>query len=81
LTDKILELVPDNLTIKKEKPTYPQSLIEFTPEGARYRRVAVIYGDGNNFGAISNYKLTRLPESIQWTRRVNLTAQAATGWG
>jgi len=81
LTDKILELVPDNLTIKKEKPTYPQSLIEFTPEGARYRRVAVIYGDGNNFGAISNYKLTRLPESIQWTRRVNLTAQAATGLG
>ncbi|MGI5926931.1 MAG: hypothetical protein ACOX8A_07105 [Thermacetogeniaceae bacterium] len=81
LTDRILELLPDNLTINKEELTYPQSLIDFTPEGARRRRVAVIYGDGNNFGAISNYKLTGLPESIQWTQRVNLTAQAATGLG
>lgn len=82
LTRGILCLTSESLPIiERGKDAYPQSLNDLTPEGARRRRVAVIYGDGNNFGAISNYKLTRLPESIQWTRRVNHTAQAATGLG
>jgi len=41
-----------------------------------HKRIAVIYGDGNNFGAIVQ-KLKSLPLSLQWTHRVEKTTKAA----
>lgn len=54
----------------------PQSLNELCPEGVRRRWVAVIYGDGNNFGAIVQRQQS-IVEALQWTRRVKTVTESA----
>lgn len=46
------------------------------PETARRKRVAVIYGDGNQFGQVVK-DLDSLALGLQWTHRVEHTTQAA----
>lgn len=45
-------------------------------QGARRKLVGVIYGDGNNFGAVS-LNLSDMALSFQWTARVEQTTRAA----
>jgi hypothetical protein len=52
-----------------------QDLSDLTPETKR-KRLAVIYGDGNNFGDIAG-KLDSLASGLQWTHRVERVTQAA----
>lgn len=53
-----------------------QDLGELAPENVRRKRVAVIYGDGNNFGAVA-VGLDSLGLGLQWTHRVEKTTRAA----
>ncbi len=49
----------------------------FIPEDSRYKLLATVYGDGNNFGAV-NQSLTSVELALQWTHRVERTTWAAT---
>lgn len=55
---------------------FPQDLGELTPDWAKRKRLAVIYGDGNNFGEVVSH-LSSLALGLQWTHRVEKTTQAA----
>jgi len=54
----------------------PQSLEDLVPRDRRRRLVAVVYGDGNNFGAVARRQRS-LAEALQWTRRVASVTQSA----
>ncbi len=54
----------------------PASLDDLVPQGARRRWVAVVYGDGNNFGAVGQ-RLRSIGEVLQWTRRVDCVTRSA----
>ncbi|MGB9886312.1 MAG: hypothetical protein ACPLRW_04865 [Moorellales bacterium] len=66
--------VRDPWGVGEAKP--PQSLNDLCQEGARRRWVAVIYGDGNNFGAVVE-RQESLVQAIQWTRRVKAVTESA----
>lgn len=53
-----------------------QDLEQLMPDNLSRNRIAVIYGDGNNFGQVIP-TLNSLSRSLQWTHRVEKTTQAA----
>jgi len=55
---------------------HPQSLDDLVPRDRRRRLVAVVYGDGNNFGAVAQRQRS-LAEALQWTRRVASVTRSA----
>ncbi|MGQ9533199.1 MAG: hypothetical protein ACUVTQ_10445 [Desulfotomaculales bacterium] len=55
---------------------YPQSLDDLVPRDRRRRLVALVYGDGNNFGAVAQRQRS-LAEAVQWTRRVASVTRSA----
>ena len=69
---------PEPLKVQGKQPEeYTASDLEqLIPSSAERKRIAVIYGDGNNFGAIVQ-KLESLSLSLQWTHRVEKTTKAA----
>jgi len=48
----------------------------FVPQGTRRPLIATIYGDGNNFGAVSQ-NLPSIAAGLQWTQRVEKVTRAA----
>lgn len=54
----------------------PASLDELVPGNLRRRWVAVVYGDGNNFGAVAQ-RHRSIAEALQWTRRVDCVTRSA----
>ena len=58
------------------KDCQPADMEALMPASARRKRVAVIYGDGNQFGQVVK-DLDSLALSLQWTHRVEHTTQAA----
>lgn len=54
----------------------PRTLPEMIPKGTRRRLIGVIYGDGNNFGAILR-EISSISMALQWTHRVEKSAKAA----
>mgnify|MGYP000054496927 CR=1 FL=1 len=54
-----------------------RELSQLIPAGLRRRLIAVIYGDGNNFGGAMR-TITSLGLSLQWTNRIAWTIRAAT---
>lgn len=55
-------------------------LSELMPKGAKRKRLAIIYGDGNNFGGVVA-GLSSLALSLQWTHRVEKVTEAAVALG
>lgn len=53
-----------------------QKLDELVPPEAKRKKLAVIYGDGNNFGEVVG-KLSSLALGLQWTHRVERVTQTA----
>ncbi len=52
------------------------SLDQLIPRDRRRRLVALVYGDGNNFGAVAQRQRS-LAEALQWTRRVASVTRSA----
>lgn len=52
------------------------SLEELLPEAGRRSLIAMIYGDGNNFGKVVQ-NISSIAENLQWTNRVEKTSRAA----
>lgn len=54
----------------------PASLDDLIPGSPRRRWAAVVYGDGNNFGAVAQ-RLQSIAAILQWTRRVDCVTRSA----
>ncbi len=69
---------PTPLGVKGEKKEeyVAGELGQLIPGDVRRDLLAVIYGDGNNFGGVIQ-RLSSLPLALQWTHRVEKTTQAA----
>ncbi len=69
---------PSPLGIKPRREYTPRTLQEMIPRGkVRRSLIGVIYGDGNNFGAILQ-RHSSISDAIQWSNRVERTIKAAT---
>lgn len=53
-----------------------RDLGQLVPDEAKRKKLAVIYGDGNNFGDVVR-NLSSLALSLQWTHRIEKVTQAA----
>jgi hypothetical protein len=73
-----LRLEPRALGVQGRNPKAytAHDLEQLIPANVAYKRLGVIYGDGNNFGAIVE-KLSSLGLSLQWTHRVEKATRAA----
>jgi len=71
-----LGIKAEELGVASENPV-AQELSELIPEHLRRKLLAIIYGDGNNFGGAMR-TITSLGLSLQWTNRIAWTIRAAT---
>ena len=62
----------------ESKDSTADKLDELIPSGLRRKLLAVIYGDGNNFGDVVQ-RIESLAMNLQWTHRVEKTTRAAVG--
>ena len=69
-----LDTGPETLGVNEDN-FFAQNLTELAPDIANHK-LAVIYGDGNNFGQVVS-NLPSLAVSLQWTYRVEKVTQAA----
>lgn len=55
----------------------PEDLGAIVPSDTRYKTIAVVYGDGNNFGGVVQNRLTTLAHALQFTHRVERVTEEA----
>ncbi|RDV83588.1 hypothetical protein [Ammonifex thiophilus] len=68
MVKKLGEEVVDREAFVRLEP--PDSLNELPPENLAHKWVAVVYGDGNNFGGVLQQKIDKLASALQWTQRI-----------